>query len=100
MLGISIVGAVAILSYSTLAEAAFPVLFYLGMNVFEGLLLTPAILGRSLSLSPVAIFLWLMLWALIWGVPGALLAVPLLTALKIVADHVPALSGFARFVAR
>jgi predicted PurR-regulated permease PerM len=31
------------------------------------------------------------MWGWIWGVPGALLAVPLLMALKIVFDHVPQL---------
>jgi predicted PurR-regulated permease PerM len=52
---------------------------------------TPFLLGRWLSLSPVAIFIALTTMGFVWGLAGLLLAVPLLVALKIVCEHVPAL---------
>jgi len=34
----------------------------------------------------------LMFWTWLWGVPGALLSVPFLVSVKVICDHVPALS--------
>ena len=44
----------------------------------------PVVIGRRLMLNPVIVFLWLIFWAWLWGVPGALMAVPLLAIVKIV----------------
>jgi len=35
----------------------------------------------------------LIFWTWIWGVPGALLSVPILVSIKVVCDHIPALSS-------
>ena len=98
--GIVVIGAGSLLTFDTAGEALAPPLAYAALNGAEGLLITPAILGRSLALSPVVIFLWVMLWGWIWGVPGALIAVPLLTAVKIALDHVPRLEPFGRLLGR
>lgn len=44
-----------------------------------------------LPLNPVAIFGGLMFWGWLWGVTGAVLAVPLMVMVKVVADRVDAL---------
>lgn len=44
------------------------------------------------------IFAWLLLMGWLWGVPGALLAVPMLAALKILCDHVDALGPVGKFL--
>ena len=77
-----------LLSFETTGQALLPALVYLGLHAVESNLLTPAILGRRLTLNPLIIFLALMFWTWLWGMPGALLAVPLLMAFKIVCDHV------------
>lgn len=59
---------------------------YLLATALEGTLVTPMLLGRRLALSPTVIFLALFFWGWIWGIPGALLAVPLLLSLKIICD--------------
>lgn len=41
-------------------------------------------LGKSLDIDPVLLFLWLAYWAWAWGVLGLILAFPMVTALKIV----------------
>lgn len=47
----------------------------------------PRIEGRMLSLSPFAVLASIVLWAWIWGAPGALLGVPITVALVTVARH-------------
>ncbi len=61
-------------------------------------LVSPYIWGRRLSLNPVAIFISIILWGWMWGMAGALLAVPLLASFKIVADRVGALRPTAEFL--
>lgn len=46
--------------------------------------ITPAILGRRLSLDPIAILLSLLVWGWLWGPLGLLMAVPLLVCIRLV----------------
>jgi predicted PurR-regulated permease PerM len=52
---------------------------------------TPHVLGRNLLLSPLAVFVGLVFWSWIWGVPGIFLAVPILATFRIVCDRVESL---------
>jgi predicted PurR-regulated permease PerM len=45
------------------------------------------VLGRSMSLNPILIFLSVVVWGWVWGVGGALIAVPLLAIYRIVYRH-------------
>lgn len=51
--------------------------------------------GDRLNLSPVVILLFLLLWGWLWGVAGALLAVPIAAAIQITLEHIPALKPLA-----
>ncbi|MGH8157389.1 MAG: AI-2E family transporter [Rhodanobacter sp.] len=77
-----------------------PVLTFAGISALEGNLITPMIQGRSMRLSPIAILLWLMVWGWLWGIPGALLAVPMLTCTKLIAERVSSWNWFAVIVQR
>ena len=57
---------------------------YLVVNLSLGSFLEPRILGRELNLSPLVIIVSVVVWAGIWGVVGAFLAVPLTSAMQIV----------------
>jgi predicted PurR-regulated permease PerM len=82
---------VGFMNFDTLGHAlALPGAFFL-LATIEGQFLTPTIVGRRLSLDPMVLFLWLMLWGWLWGVGGLLLAGPLLACLRIVCEHVRAL---------
>ena len=83
-----------------LGPALLPAFCFACLTAFEGNMITPMILGRRMRLSPVAILLWLLLWGWLWGIPGALLAVPMLTSAKLVAEHVRGLEWFAHMVQR
>ena len=51
---------------------------------------TPRMNGR-LTLNPVAIVLSVILWGWLWGVPGALLAGPILITVKVLGDNIPSM---------
>lgn len=73
-----------------------PALAYLGLNAIEGNVLTPSILGARFTMSPVVILIALSYFTWIWGVPGALLSVPILLTITALFDHIgrPNLVGF------
>ncbi len=72
---------------------------FLVLHLIEGQLVTPLIVGRRLALDPVMVFLALMLFGWLWGVAGLLLAMPLLTCLRIVAERIPAWNVLAKVLA-
>jgi predicted PurR-regulated permease PerM len=60
----------------------------------------PLLQGRSLSLSPVVIVLSLAFWSWIWGVAGALIAVPLTAAVAIICEHFDRTRWIAKIIAK
>jgi predicted PurR-regulated permease PerM len=82
---------VSLLTFNGLLNILLPPMVFVGLTTLEGNFLTPLIVGRRLSLNPIAVFVSILFWGWIWGVPGALLAVPILAILKILCDaHEPA----------
>ena len=81
-------------------EVFLPVLTFAGITAVEGNLITPLIQGASMRLSPIAILLWLLVWGWLWGIPGALLAVPMLTCTKLITERVRGWEWFAHIVQR
>jgi predicted PurR-regulated permease PerM len=89
---------VALLTFDELGRILLVPGVFLVLTSLEGGFVTPAIVGRRLTLNPVAIFVWLTFWGWLWGVPGMLLAVPMLAILKIVCDHVQPLNSVGEFL--
>ena len=73
---------------------------YVVINLTQANVISPIILGRRLTLNPVAIFVGLLFWTMVWGVAGAFLAVPLLATLKIFCDHIERLRPVGEFLGR
>ena len=71
---------------------------YLAINLLQAYVVTPLLLGRRLTLNPVAILIGLILWWEVWGVAGAFIAVPLLATLKILCDHIETLAPVGEFL--
>lgn len=87
-----------ILSFETTARGLLPAFVYLSLHAVESNVITPAIVGRRLTLNPLIIFLALMFWTWSWGMAGALLAVPLLMSFKIVCEHVKPLAPIGELI--
>jgi len=79
---------VGLVSFPTLAQAAIAPAVYLGLVTVEGHFITPGIISRSLTLSPLTVFLALAFWTWLWGPIGAFLAVPLLIAALSALQHI------------
>lgn len=78
LMGAAIVLLVSLFSFDSMAYASLAPAMYLILTAIEGNLVTPAVLGRSMSLNPLVVILSLTYWTWLWGAAGAILAVPLL----------------------
>lgn len=73
---------------------------YWGITAIEGGFVTPMILAHSLTLNPVVLLLGVIFWGWLWGIPGTLLAVPLMSSIKIFCDHIEPLAPIGEFLGR
>lgn len=73
----------SVLEFDTAWAMALPPLIYAVLTAIEGYFITPSILGRRLTLGPINVFLSMLFWTWLWGIPGALLSVPILACLQI-----------------
>lgn len=71
---------------------------YVALSVTEGHLVTPTVVGRRLAVTPTAVFVSVVAWGWLWGVLGALMAVPLLASFKILCENVPQLAPISRLL--
>ncbi len=89
---------VGLFASPSLGHAFLAPAVYLGLHVLEGETVTPMLLARRFTLNPVLVIVSLFFWDWMWGVAGALLAVPLLAIMKIVCDRVPVLTPLGHLV--
>lgn len=96
--GIGCVAAASLITFDTLGQAVAPPATYLALTTVEAYLVTPAVLSRRFTLNPVVVLIALLFWGWIWGIPGALIAMPILVTVKIVCDYVPSLATLGEFL--
>ncbi|MBN9562813.1 MAG: AI-2E family transporter [Alphaproteobacteria bacterium] len=96
--GVVVFFIVGVFTYSTIWWALLPAGIYLLIHVIEGETVTPMLLASRFTLNPVLVILSLFVWDWMWGVIGALLAVPLLAITKIVCDHIPRLTPLGHMI--
>lgn len=68
--------------------AMLPVVIYWVVNFIEGNFVSPNLLGRTMTINPLMIFLALAFWLWTWGPVGGLIAVPSLLILYSIATHI------------
>jgi predicted PurR-regulated permease PerM len=73
---------------------------FLLLHLLESQFVTPQLLGRRLSLNPLIVIAGVMVGATAWGVGGAFLAVPILTAVKIALDAHPKFRRWGQVLGR
>ncbi|HVQ29512.1 MAG TPA: AI-2E family transporter, partial [Vicinamibacteria bacterium] len=95
--GIGVLAFASVLTFDDLGRALAVPAVYVVVSFLEGNFVTPAVLGQRLTLNPVVIFIGLLFWFFLWGIPGALLAVPTIVIFKIVCDHVEGLAAIGEF---
>jgi len=99
----------ALLTLIVLATASFAVFdttgqalgvpaAFLVLNLIESNVVTPILMGRHFPLNPAALFIGILFWQFVWGVPGAILAVPMMVTIKILCDAIPSLQPYGEFL--
>ncbi|KAA5547125.1 AI-2E family transporter [Roseiconus nitratireducens] len=65
---------------------------YMALTTLEGQFITPSLLGKSMRLSSVLVFLSIVLWGWMWGMMGVFLAVPILIAVTMISERLEAMA--------
>jgi predicted PurR-regulated permease PerM len=98
LIGAVLVAAVGLYSFDTIGMALMAPGLYLVCTTLEGQFVTPMVVGRRLEMNAVAIFVTVAFWGWLWGIVGALIAVPMLVIIKVFADHVDGLGALGEFL--
>lgn len=67
---------------------------YSSVQLIQGWLLEPLILGPQVKINPLFTIIALIVGELIWGIPGIILAIPVTAILKIIFDHIEPLKPY------
>ena len=91
-----LLGLGGLMAFSDPWQALLPAVIFVIVHLIEANFITPTIVGRRLTISPLLILVSLSFWGWIWGTTGALLAVPLLIIIRtiIAAAGKPDIAGF------
>jgi predicted PurR-regulated permease PerM len=87
-----------LLATPTLWLAILPAGLYFAIHLLEGETITPILLARRFTLNPVLVIISLIFWFWMWGVPGAILSVPMLAITKIICDGIKPLNAIGHFL--
>jgi AI-2 transport protein TqsA len=86
---------IAYMQYKLGAQFLVVLIIPSAIQVVIGSMIEPKLLGNGMDLHPVTIISSLVFWALVWGVPGAFLAVPITAALRIILSKIEPTKVFA-----
>lgn len=78
---------IGLVSFPSLGYALIGPVAFVGLTTTEGHFITPAVIGRRMTLNPLVVVLALAFWTWLWGPVGAFLAVPLSIIGLVVIHH-------------
>jgi len=78
---------IGLFTFPTVPEALIAPLVYGGITTVEGHFITPALMGRRMTLNPFAVFLAIGFWTWMWGPIGAFVAIPILMTTIVTFRH-------------
>lgn len=96
--GTGIVLVVAVITFEQTGEIVPVPLVYFALTAIEGNLVTPWIIGKRFTINPIIVFVWVLCWGAMWGIPGMLIGLPLLMVFRIVCAKLPGLSRVERVI--
>ena len=91
---------VALVQFDNPWRAVWVLAFLIVSDTVVANILEPKLMGKGLDLSPLAVLFALFFWGWLWGIPGMILAVPIVAVLKIVCSNIPALQFFAALMSK
>ena len=93
-----VIALVSLLTFDEAWQMLLPPFCFLCITLCEGNIFTPWLLARRLTLNTVAVFVSILFWGWMWGVPGTFMAVPLLAIFKILCDRIEPLQPTGAFL--
>jgi predicted PurR-regulated permease PerM len=84
-------GVVGYLQFESIPQALGVAGLAVAITTLEGFWLTPALMQRVAQMNRIAIFAGILFWSWLWGVPGMLLAIPMMMVAKVVCDRIEGL---------
>jgi len=91
----ALVGMAALVAFDDTGRVLIAMGGVAAINLLEGNLVTPHLMGKTLPLNPVAIFVSLIYWGWVWGPVGTVLAVPITVMLQVIFSRVERLRPVA-----
>jgi AI-2 transport protein TqsA len=88
----------AAFQFGRIAPALWVLLLLIALDAVIANVLEPRLMGQGLGLSPLVVLFSLFFWGWLWGIPGMILAVPIMAVIKIVCANIPALMPIAEIM--
>ncbi|WP_319501547.1 AI-2E family transporter [uncultured Draconibacterium sp.] len=85
----------AILQFGELTPGILVLTIVGAIQMVVGNFIEPKLMGNTLNISPLVVFLTLAIWGVIWGISGMLLSVPITVILIIIMSEFPGTRPFA-----
>ncbi|PJJ86289.1 putative PurR-regulated permease PerM [Brevirhabdus pacifica] len=98
LIGTILVGAIAFVTFDSASHAMLAPIAYFSLTTLEGQFITPYLVGRRLELNTVSVLITVLFWIWIWGILGALMAVPFLVLIKVICDNIEGWRVFGSFL--
>lgn len=98
VMGVALSGVVALLWFDTLFDVVIVASVYMALTAIEGQFITPAMLARRLRMNTALVILCIAFWAWMWSFMGMVIAVPMLVAVRVMAEQIPGWRKFANLL--
>ncbi|HEY2944854.1 MAG TPA: AI-2E family transporter [Vicinamibacteria bacterium] len=98
LIAAALIGMAALLTFTDTSPVVTIILVFLLLDTLKGYILYPLVMGRQFTMNAAMLFMALTFWWWAWGIPGALLAVPLMAILKIFSERMDGLTPLAKLL--
>lgn len=95
IIGFSIPFVFALLLESSPQTALLVIVLFFIVQFIENNILTPNIVGHNVRLNPFVIILSLIVGAMVWGIPGMIVVIPIIAVLRLLFDNIHSLKPYA-----
>jgi predicted PurR-regulated permease PerM len=82
-----LIGVVSLASFDGTEHVVLACGGFLLLDLVKGNLLSPMVIGRKMPLNTAAVFVSLLFWGWVWGIPGVIMAVPLTVMVQVISSH-------------
>ncbi|MEQ8267389.1 MAG: AI-2E family transporter [Parvibaculum sp.] len=96
--GMALTGFVAFMTFDSVGHALLAPALYFFCNFVESQFVTPSVLGRRHTLNAAVVFVSIVFWGWMWGIIGAVLAVPILVIMNTCFAQIEGMRKFSLFI--